>query len=255
MTKTFAVAGGTDDVNEDGSTFTAAGAAWFGNAESAAGSYLGLRFTGVAIPRAATIVAARLELMSAATQWLSIAAEVAAEASGNSAPFSDVSRPSSRPLIATRVPHASDAEWLEGTRYPLDDIRGLVQQVVVQPGWNAGHALSLVLRGTGSAWARKHIASADGGPAGAARLIVTYSLPLPPPNLPPVITSATAAPTLGVAPLAVSFAGAATDPEGAALTYTWVSATAARPPGPRRATPTPRAATRPRCGCRTGPTR
>jgi hypothetical protein len=231
VTKTFVVAAGADDVNEDGAFFAADGPAWFGNAESAAASYLGLRFTGVSIPTAATIVAARLELMSTSTQWLSIAVELAAEASGNSAPFSDTARPSSRPLIAARVAHASDAQWLESTRYPLDDIRALIQQVVVQPGWSAGHAISLVLRGTGSSWARKHIASAEGGPAGAAHLVVTYSLPSPP-NQPPVIVAAAASPSSGTAPLAVAFTGAATDPEGAPLAYTWAYGDGAYGSGP-----------------------
>lgn len=40
-------------------------------------------------------------------------------------------------------------------------------------------------------------------------------------NLPPVITSASATPNSGTAPLTVSFSAAATDPEGQALTYSW----------------------------------
>ena len=43
-----------------------------------------------------------------------------------------------------------------------------------QPAWAAGNALSLVFRGTGSAWARKHVAAAESGAATAPRLVVTY---------------------------------------------------------------------------------
>ena len=42
-----------------------------------------------------------------------------------------------------------------------------------------------------------------------------------PTNAAPVITSATATPTAGFAPLATSFTAAATDADGDALTYSW----------------------------------
>jgi glucose/arabinose dehydrogenase len=40
-------------------------------------------------------------------------------------------------------------------------------------------------------------------------------------NRPPVITAASATPTIGAAPLAVVFTGAATDPDGTPVTYAW----------------------------------
>ena len=108
-----------------------------------------------------------------------------------------------------------------------------LQDVVNQPAWSAGRALSLVLRGTGAAWARKHIESADGGAADAPRLVITYaSPPPPPPNLPPLITAATAAPASGIAPLAVGFSAVATDPEGAPLAYSWTYGDGATGSGP-----------------------
>ena len=222
ITKTFVVASGADDVNEDGGTFTAAAARGWAPAASAA-SYLGLRFTGVSIPAGATVAAARLELTAASTQWLSIGVELAAEASSDSAPFSAASRPSARPLTASRVQYLSGRavagrHALSAERCPRPG-----QDVVNQPAWSAGRALSLVLRGTGVAWARKFIKSADAGAADAPRLVITYATPgrRPPPNLPPLITAATAAPASGMAPLAVAFNAVATDPESAPLTYSW----------------------------------
>ena len=221
VTATYAIALGENDVNEDGAALTTdSGQVWLGNGGSATGSYLGLRFTGVTIPAGATITAAHLEVNAATTQWTAMAFEMAAEASVNSLPFSTSSRPSQRTLLAPRVVHASDAQWVSGTGYSLEEIRTLVQAAVQQPGW-AGQALTIVVRGTGNPWARKHLFSAEGGSATAPRLVVTYATGGSSPNQPPVITAASGTPTSGTAPLAVNFSGAATDPEGAPLTYTW----------------------------------
>lgn len=222
VTATYVVAAGADDVNEDGATLTAdAGTVWAGTGASAGASYLGLRFTGVSIPAGAAITSARVELSALATQWNAVAFEQAAEASVNSSAFSASARPSQRALLAPRVAHQSNAQWVAGSRYALDDIRTLVQAVVQQPGWAAGQPLTLVLRGTGGAWGRKHAASAEGGSATAPRLVVSYTSAGGPPNLPPGITSVSATPQSGQAPLAVQFAATATDPEGGPLSYTW----------------------------------
>jgi Calx-beta domain/Bacterial Ig domain len=185
VTATFQIAGAADDVNEDGSNFDAGGSSvWLGNAASATASYTGLRFAGVSVPGGATIVSAHLEVNADATQWNSIAFEFAAEAAAHSAVFSSTSRPSQRVLLAPRVNHASNAQWLANTWYGLNDIAPLVQGVVSQGGWNAGNALSLVMRGTANPWARKFARSFEANPAQAPRLVVTYRTgPLPPPTL------------------------------------------------------------------------
>ena len=221
VTATYLVTGGADDVNEDGATFTTAGSqVWVGTGGSAAASYLGLRFAGVSIPAMATVTAAHLEITPATTQWNALAFETAAEASSNSAPFSSAAKPSQRVLLAPRVQHASDVQWTAGNRVSLEDISALVQAAVQQPGW-AGQALTVLLKGTGGAWGRKAVQAAESGSAVAPRLVVTYTASGAPVNQPPTITSATAAPATGMAPLVVNFNGAATDPEGAALTFSW----------------------------------
>ena len=175
VTASFTIAAGGDDVNEEGTSFAPDGALWAGNGSSATQSYLGLRFTGVTIPAGATVTSARIELVAAMTQWNAVGFEFAAEAAGNSAAFSAASRPSQRTLLVPRVAHASDAQWVSGTRYALEDISAIVQAVVSQPAWAAGQALSVIVRGTGSAWARKFISAAEGGAANAPRLVVTYT--------------------------------------------------------------------------------
>jgi hypothetical protein len=221
VTATYVVAAGNDDVNEDGTAYAPTGSTvWLGTGETTGAGYLGLRFTGVTIPAGATVTAAHLEVDSSGTHWNALEFEQGVEASGNSAPFSPTARPSQRPLLPGRVSHASDVEWGNGARIALEDIGGLVQAAVQQPGW-AGQALTVVVRGTGGAWSRKEVKSAEGGAATAPRLVVTYAVGGGGGNQAPQITTAQATPVSGGAPLAVSFTGAATDPEGGALTYTW----------------------------------
>jgi len=185
VTTTFPIASGADDVNEDGTSFDPGGSSlWLGTGSSATASYTGLRFAGVSIPAGATIASAHLEMNAAATQWNGIGFEFAAEAAGDSAVFSSASRPSQRTLLAPRVSHSSNAQWIADTWYPLEDITPLVQAAVNQGAWSAGHALTLILHGTGGAWGRKFAHGFEAGAAQAPRLVVTYNGgPPPPPSL------------------------------------------------------------------------
>ena len=146
-----------------------AGQVWLGTGATASGSYLGLRFTGVTIPAGATVTAAQLEVNAATTQWTAVAFELAAEAATNSAPFSAASLPSQRTLLAPRVTHESDTQWVAGHATRWRTSATLIRAAVQQPGW-AGRALTIVVRGTGGAWARKQCQRrerfGDGAPAG-----------------------------------------------------------------------------------------
>jgi hypothetical protein len=175
-TATFQVQTGGDDVNEEGGGFTAdSSTVWVGSGATAATSYAGLRFTGVSVPPGAVVTSARLELRSASAQWLTIGFQYGIEASANSAAFSAANRPSQRTLLAQTATHNSDQQWLASTWYLMDEIAPMVQAAINQPGWASGNALSLVLRGTGSNWARKFATAFEGGAAFAPRLVVTYS--------------------------------------------------------------------------------
>jgi hypothetical protein len=175
-TATYAVLSGADDVNEDGTSFTAgSGSVWIGSGSSTTGSVAGLRFANVTIPAGAVVSSARVELRSTASQWLSLNFTLGVEAAANSAPFTTASRPSQRPLLPGAVVHASNVQWLANTTYQLDQLAPLVQSVIGLPGWASGNALSVVVRGTGGAWARKFATAFEGGAAFAPRLVVTYT--------------------------------------------------------------------------------
>ncbi len=182
VTATYAVTAAGDDVNENGTSFvTDSPSVWLGNASSTTASYTGLRFTNVTIPRNATVTAARLDVRAAATQWLGVTFEYAAEAGGNSAAFSTTSKPSQRTLLAPRVTHSQNVQWVSGTWYSLESLTALIQAVVNQGTWSTGNSLALVLHGTGGAWGRKFVNVYEGGAANSPRLVVTYSGGGPPP--------------------------------------------------------------------------
>ena len=138
-------------------------------------SYTGLRFTGVTIPPGAIVSSARLELRSPSAQWLTIGFQYRRRGVGQQRGVSAASRPSQRPLLAATLVHTSNEQWLANTSYQLDQIAPLVQAVINQPGWTSGNALTVVMRGSGDAWARKYAAAFEGGAALAPRLVVTYS--------------------------------------------------------------------------------
>lgn len=176
VTATFTIASGADDVTEEGTFYDPSGSPlWVGTGSSVTASYTGFRFTNVTIPRGATISSARLEVAASSTQWIGIALELTAEASGNSAAFSATSRPSQRTLVGPRVAHSSNVQWIAGTRYQFEEIAALIQAIVSRSDWNPGQALSVMTHGTApGAWGRKFGHSFESSSANAVRLVVTY---------------------------------------------------------------------------------
>ena len=154
-TSTFQVSSSSDDVNEDGSTYTSnATTIWLGNGSSKTSCFTGLRFTNIAIPQGATITSAKLNVYSSQSQWVSISMSLAGELSLNSATFSSSSRPSQRTLTSQSVNSSSNVSWSANTWYLLDEMAPVVQQIVNQAGWQSGNSLSIIIKGTGNAWGK-----------------------------------------------------------------------------------------------------
>jgi hypothetical protein len=175
VTATFQVASAADDANEDGTGFVSSGSTvWMGNGSSASGSYLGLRFQGVTIPPGAVIDSAQIQMYSTQGQWISVAVNIGADLVGDSLGFGSASKPSQRTLTTQRVTYSANTNWVTNTWYTVTDVAPVIQEVVAQSGWHSGQSVSLVIRGTGSAWARKMVGSYERSPAQAPRLVVTY---------------------------------------------------------------------------------
>lgn len=165
-----------DDVNEEGSSFTAFNTSiWIGNGNGP--SFTGLRFNNLAIPRGATITSAYLSFYTTSSQWIRVSLQIAGDAADNSPTFSSTNRPSARVLTAARVNHRSDLFWGANNWYNFNDMSGVVQEIVNRPGWQSGNSLSIILRGTGSTWGRKFVRAFESGASTAVKLTVTYRLP------------------------------------------------------------------------------
>ncbi len=171
---TLQISSGADDVNEvNGTLFANSSPMWIGNGGTTSTSYTGLRFNNVNIPQGAMVLTAHIEVRSSQAQWINLALQFAAEAANDSAVFSSSSRPSQRSLTAISVNHSSNASWVSGQWYNLNDISGVIQEVVNRSGWQSGNALSLIIKGTGGNWSRKFISAFESNPALAIRLVIT----------------------------------------------------------------------------------
>jgi hypothetical protein len=165
-----------DDVTEDGTTFDPISASVsIGTGATSGSSYAGLRFTGVAIPAHATISSAHVDVVSSQTQWNAYSMTIAADATGNSAALTSSSTPSQRALTTATVTHNDDVLWVADATYSLDDMTAVIQELVSRPDWVSGNAMSVIMKGTGGAYARKFVTSFDGSSTDAPKLIVTFT--------------------------------------------------------------------------------
>jgi hypothetical protein len=195
---TIQINASTNDVNQDNSSFDATGTTlWIGNGQSTTASYTGLRFTNVPIPQRATVTSAKLQFYSTQSQWNPIAIQLAAEATDNSATFSNSGKPSQRTVTAAKVNHISNIQWSANTWYTFDEMNAPIQEVINRPNWSNGNALSIIIKGTGSAWGRKFLRSYNGAAATSPKLLLTYTIPTATPTPTPIPT-----PTPTIAPTA-----------------------------------------------------
>ncbi len=165
----------TDDINEKGGSLdTTYGSnypsIYIGGDTS---SYAGFRFNNVNVPQGTTITSAKL-LVYAIGGWIQMDFIMAAENSGNSAPFSSSSIPSSRPLTNQKITHSSNSSWAANTWIDLNNISGPVQEVVSRADWKAGNSLSVIIKGNGNINGRKFVTSFDGNSNNAPKLLITY---------------------------------------------------------------------------------
>ncbi|MEP7166578.1 MAG: SdrD B-like domain-containing protein [Candidatus Woesebacteria bacterium] len=198
---TIQVTSGTNDVNEDGTTFTNnATTLSLGNAASTTNSYEGLRFVAVNIPKNSTITTASLQVYSTQSQWISLALSIGADSVGNSTAFSSTSKPSGRTQTTQKVTSSTNVQWNANTWYTVANLSTIVQPIINRSDWQSGNSLSLLIKGTGSAWARKFMAAYELNTAQAAKLVITYTLPPTPTPTPTPVPTPTATPTPTPAP-------------------------------------------------------
>ncbi len=135
---------------------------------------VGLRFAGVAIPQGAQILSASVQFSADELGAGPIALTLRGEASDDAAPFAVAAGDVSGRPVTSASAAWSPPDWTTlgaaGAAQRTPDLSALVQEIVDRAGWSPGHALVLVVTGTGKRTAESY----NGLPAAAARLDLVY---------------------------------------------------------------------------------
>lgn len=178
---------------------------------------VGMRFTGLAIPPRVPIVAAwvqfQVDEISTDVASLTLRGQAADDAPTFTSAANDVS---SRPLTAASVGWAP-AAWptidVAGPDQRTPALAPVIQEVVNRPGWESGHALVLVVTGSG----RRTAKAFDGSTSGAPLLHVEYDA-TGIDQAPSVTLTTPGDHAMFSAGDAIVFSGSASDPEDGGLT-------------------------------------
>jgi hypothetical protein len=138
---------------------------------------VGLRFTGVPVPRGAAILDAYVQFQVDEVSTGAAALSVQAEASDDAAPFASLARNVSlRPRTAAAVSW-SPPDWptvgAAGAAQRTPSLASVIQQVVDRAGWAPGNDLVLIVAGSG----RRTAEAFEGGAAKAPLLVIQYDAP------------------------------------------------------------------------------
>jgi hypothetical protein len=126
---------------------------------------VGLRFTGLGIPRGASITNAYVQFRADEVGTGPANLTVRAQASDNAPTFTTTSANlSTRPTTAASVAWAP-TDWntvgAAGAAQQTSNLAAVIQEVVNRPGWVQGNAVALVITGTGDRTAESFEGSTD----------------------------------------------------------------------------------------------
>ena len=165
---------------------------------------VGMRFTGVAIPKNATIINsyAEFEVDEVSTDAASVT--FWGQAADNPVAFTTGSlNISSRPPTSSSVVWNSIPSWnTVNVKHQSPNLNSIIQEIVNRPGWNSGNSLVLTASGTG----RRTAEAYDGEIPAAVKLVVTYSVgptvtPTPTPTIDPFAPTPTETPSPTLTPV------------------------------------------------------
>lgn len=136
---------------------------------------VGLRFTGLAIPRGAQITRAWIQFETDETPNVSTSLTLRGQAADNAPAFTSATRNVSSRARTTASVSWSPARWAivgeAGSAQRTPELRPVIQEIVNRGGWSSGNALAIIVTGTGERVA----ASFNGKPSGAALLHVEFA--------------------------------------------------------------------------------
>ncbi len=124
----------------------------------AAVQVVGMRFTGISIPKNATITNAFVQFATDEVSTAATSLTIAGEAADNSAIFTTAANNISARATTTATAAWSPAAWNiideAGANQRTPNLSGIVQQIVNRAGWTSGNALTIIVNGTGKRVAR-----------------------------------------------------------------------------------------------------
>lgn len=137
----------------------------------------GLRFTEMNIPQGATITGALLRFTSDQVNSSASTLTISGELSEDSEEFE-----STTGNISLRTKTSSEVVWDTDNAFPVSgevvstpDFSEVIQEIVDQPGWCGGQALSLIIDGSSlDTSSSRKARAADYGSTGSPQLVVTY---------------------------------------------------------------------------------
>jgi hypothetical protein len=140
---------------------------------------VGVRFTGVNIPKGAVITNAYIQFKVDEVSSKSIKLAISGEASPNAAAFSTSARNVSKRLKTSNKVTWSPVSWTKagemGKSQRTSNIKSIVQEIVNQSGWGAGNSLVIIITGSNSG--ARIAKSFDGDKSGAPILHIEFSIP------------------------------------------------------------------------------
>ena len=182
---------------------------------------VGLRFTGVQVPRGAQVTAAAVQFQTDEVSTDAAAITIRGQAADNAGTFTTATRNvSARQRTTAAVtwnPPAWSAVGARADAQRTPNLAPVVQEVINRAGWTSGNAMTLVLTGTG----RRTADAFEDGPA--PTLAITYSTSGGgPTNTPPLVD---AGPDRSITlPAQAGLAGSVSDdglPAGSTPTALW----------------------------------
>ncbi|SRR5258708_21094222 len=135
---------------------------------------VGVRFTNVALPNAATIVSAILTFTCSSSDALTVLTKIYGIAEDNTATFT--SDPTGRTKTTANVSWSLGSITVD-VAYATPDITSIIQEIVNRAGWVSGNAMGFLILDNGSGGDNEHIFYGYNfsPPKPTAKLTITYS--------------------------------------------------------------------------------
>lgn len=170
---------------------------------------IGMRFTGISIPKGSTITQAYIEFQVSEASGESTTVTLRGQAINNAGAFTKTAyNISNRAKTTAAVSWSNIPAWTSvGAKVQTPDLSGVIQEIVNRNGWVSGNSLAIIVEGNG----RRIAAAFEASSLNPAMLHIVYSPPIStatptPPPFPtttptqPPMPTATPSPTPTVPP-------------------------------------------------------